>query len=59
MGPKPSEDKVMVGKTDGKRPHGKGDVDDSTTLKYILKNSVSRALAGLFWLGIGTGGGQF
>jgi hypothetical protein len=49
--------RVLMGKSEGRRPFAIPDVYGTTTLKLIMKKSVARAWTGLIWLRIGTCGG--
>ena len=50
--------KVLVGKSEGKRPLGKTAVDGTKILRWIFGNWDVGACTGSSWLRIGTSGGH-
>jgi hypothetical protein len=49
--------RVLVGKTEAKRPHGRRGIAGRITLKRIVKKSDWMTWAGFVWLRIERGGG--
>jgi len=49
--------RVLMGRPEGKRPHGKSGIDGRVILKRILKTWDAEPWTGLIWLRAGTGGG--
>ena len=50
--------RVLVGKPEGKRPHGRQGVDGRIILRWILRKWDVGLWTGSSWLRIGTGGGH-
>jgi hypothetical protein len=48
--------RVLVGKPERKRPHGRPDIDGKIIFKWIFRKWVVGVWTGLSWLRIGTGG---
>jgi len=58
MGDKRGRYRVLVGKTEGKRPLGRPSVGGSLILRWIFRKSCVEVWTGSSWLWIGTGGGH-
>ena len=56
MGERRGAYRVLVGKREGKRPHGRPRLRWEDNIKTILQEVGWGAWAGLIWLRIGTGG---
>jgi hypothetical protein len=58
MGERRGVYRVLVGKTEGKKPLGNPDLDGRIILRWIFRKLYWRAWTGSIWLGIGRGGGH-
>jgi hypothetical protein len=51
--------RILVGRTEGRRPFERPGIDGRIILKWIFKSWDGKAWTGSMWLRIGTGGGLF